>query len=268
MAQTAHLMMTSSFPHSPLLEASDKSFWHGFTSFYDRVLPETMSTPIVEFGVFHGHSIRWLLERYPVAKVYGVDILHVQPEWPRSERVEYRCVDQSNETAVSEFFRTIPRPGMIIEDGSHIPSHQARCLRLGLKYLLPRGIYVLEDIHSSHPQHELYKEEFIYQSPPKNAQHHPTVLSLLLCFEHLLRAGVEPSPTQLSQFATAGFMSESDVVEIFKRIKRIEFFRRATLPTRCYSCNSTNFNYIDFRCECGVDLMKVADSMTVLIESH
>lgn len=53
---------------------------------------------------------------------------------------------------------------------------------------------------------------------------------------------------------------------MFRRIKRIEVFKRATLPTRCYACNSTQFNYTDFVCECGVDLMKVADSMTVFIE--
>lgn len=258
--------MTHSPQQSPLLEASDKSFWHGFTTFYDRVLPKVMSNPIIEFGVFHGHSIRWLLEKYPDAKIYGVDILHVQPEWPVSDRVEYRCVDQSNERDVAGFFSTIARPGLIIEDGSHIPSHQARCLRLGIETLLPGGVYILEDIHSSHPQHELYKEELGQQTPPNKAQQHPTVLSLLLCFEHLLRTGTPLSAQHLRQFSTAGFMTETQVRNLFNRIAHIEFYKRATLPTRCYACSSTNFNYADFRCECGVDLMKVADSMTAYIE--
>lgn len=260
--------MTDTKIHSPLLDESDKSFWHGYLGFYERLLPQVMTDPIVEFGVFHGHSIRWLLDTYPAAKIYGVDILQIQPEWPTSERVEYRCVDQSNERAVSEFFRSIPKPGMIIEDGSHIPSHQARCLRLGLEHLKQGGLYVLEDIHSSHPQHELYREELGETQPPNNAQQHPTVLSLLLCFEHLLRAGKSLNPQQLRQFATPGFMNEEQLKAMFEKIKRIEFYKRAKLPTRCYACNSTSFNYTDFKCECGVDLMKVADSMTVFIETR
>ncbi|MBH1986261.1 MAG: class I SAM-dependent methyltransferase [Burkholderiales bacterium] len=260
--------MTDTHMHSPLLEESDKSFWHGYLDFYGRLLPKVMNDPIVEFGVFHGHSIRWLLDTYPAAKIYGVDILQIQPEWPTSDRVEYRCVDQSNERAVAEFFRSIGQPGMIIEDGSHIPSHQARCLRLGLEHLKQGGLYVLEDIHSSHPQHELYREELGEARPPNDAQQHPTVLSLLLCFEHLLRTGQSLNPQQLRQFTTPGFMTEAQLKAMFAKIKRIEFFKRTTLPTRCWACNSTAFNYTDFKCECGVDLMKVADSMTVFIETH
>lgn len=193
---------------SPLLEESDKSFWHGYVDFYDRVLPAEMTAPIVEFGVFHGNSIRWLLSRYPQARIYGVDILHEQPEWPVSERVEYRCVDQSNERAVASFFQSIEAPGLIIEDGSHIPSHQARCLRLGLQVLRPGGVYVLEDIHSSHPMHELYAEEFANKHKLKGSgRQYPTVLSLLLCFEHLLRTGQALSESQLQQFAQPDFMS-------------------------------------------------------------
>ena len=260
-------MKTEAIP-SPLLEESDKSFWHGYTGFYDERLPQTMPDPIVEFGVFHGNSIRWLLEKYPDAQIYGADILHVQPEWPTSTRVEYRCVDQSNELAVAEFFRTIPRPGMIIEDGSHLPSHQARCLRLGLEHLKPGGLYILEDIHSSHPQHQLYHEELSATPLADNTQHHPTVLSLLMCFEHILRTKQSLHQQQLRQFATPTFMTETQLHRVFKRIKRIDFFKRATLPTRCYSCNSSSFNYTDFKCECGVDLMHIADSMTVIIEAH
>lgn len=259
--------MSDNKQKSPLLEESDKSFWHGYMDFYDRLLPHIMADPIVEFGVFHGHSIRWLMQKYPTVQIYGVDILQIQPEWPTSDRVEYRCVDQSNERAVAEFFRGIPRPGMIIEDGSHIPSHQARCLRLGLEHLKPGGLYILEDIHSSHPQHELYRDELGAVSPPNGMQQHPTVLSLLLCFEHMLRTGQSLSAQQLRQFSTPGFMTEAQLSTAFKKIKRIEVFKRATLPSRCYACNSTSFNYIDFKCECGVDLMKTADSMTVLIEA-
>lgn len=249
---------------SPLLSESDKSFWHGYTEFYSEKLPRTVGRPIVEFGVLHGNSIRWLLEKYPDEQIYGVDILQIQPGWPISERVDYRCVDQSNERSVENFFRSIPSPGLIIEDGSHVPSHQARCLRFGLECLAPGGFYILEDLHTSHPQHELYLEEF--GGKPGNSKYHPTVLSLLLCFEHLLRIGRRMSEQQLQQFSVPGFMSGAQLDLMFSKIKRIDFYKRAKLPSRCYACNSTSFNYTDFTCACGVDLMKVADSMTAFIE--
>lgn len=251
---------------SPLLQESDKSFWHGYTDFYRQHLPRVVDGGIVEFGVFHGNSIRWLMEQYPQARITGVDILPTQPDWPVDRRVEYRRVDQSSDPQVTDLFRSIERPSLIIEDGSHIPSHQARCLRLGLPQLQPGGTYVLEDIHTAHPAHDLYQEECTRAGFGRPQQNRPTVLSLLLCLEHLLRVGETFGPSQIQQFATQDFMGAQDLLDIAQRIQRIHLYRRSTLPTRCYACASTDFDYTSYRCRCGADLMKVADSMTAVIQ--
>jgi hypothetical protein len=52
--------------------------------------------------------------------------------------------------ALQAFFKAIPGPDLIIEDGSHVPRHQADCLRFGFSALNPGGIYLLEDIHTSY----------------------------------------------------------------------------------------------------------------------
>ena len=53
---------------------SDKYFWHGFREVYARLLPEFIEGRVVEFGVFKGDSIRWLMEQYPMAEIIGADI--------------------------------------------------------------------------------------------------------------------------------------------------------------------------------------------------
>lgn len=251
---------------SPLLHESDKSFWHGYVDFYGQHLPHVVEGHILEFGVFHGNSIRWLLERHPLARITGADILPVQPDWPVDPRVAYRQVDQSSDRQVEDLFRSIEPPSLIIEDGSHIPSHQARCLRIGLRHLQPGGYYVLEDIHTAHPAHELYQEECARSGPGRSREPRPTVLSLLLCIEHLLRLGEAFGPAHLQQFGTPDFMAPDDLLQIASRIQRVHVYRRSTLPTRCYACASTAFDYGRYRCACGVDLMKVADSMTAVIQ--
>ena len=86
---------------------------------------------MVEFGVFKGNSIRWLPRRYPAARIVGADILPVQPEWPIDPRVEYALVDPLRDDEVEALLNRLPPPALIIEDGSHIPSHQWRCFRCG-----------------------------------------------------------------------------------------------------------------------------------------
>ena len=250
---------------SPLLQESDKSFWHGYTDFYAQHLPSVVEGGIVEFGVFHGNSIRWLMERYPRARITGVDILPVQPDWPAARRVEYRQVDQSSEQQVADLFRSIDKPFLIIEDGSHIPSHQARCLRIGIQHLQAGGYYVLEDIHTAHPAHELYQEECAKPGFGHPQENRPTVLSLLLCIEHLRRVGETFGPSHLQQFSAWDFMGAQDLLNIAQRIQRVHLYKRSTLPTRCYACASTDFDYKSYRCTCGAELMKVADSMTAVI---
>jgi len=86
----------------PIDSTSDKSFWHGYTAFYEPRLPTSINGLVLEFGVFKGNSIRWLQARYPTATIVGADILPMQPEWPVDARATYRVVDQGSEEGVAE----------------------------------------------------------------------------------------------------------------------------------------------------------------------
>jgi hypothetical protein len=247
-------------PSSPLMAASDKAFWHAYVDFYARHFPQDIDGLVVEFGVLNGNSIRWLSERFPSAELLGVDILAVQPTWPQGPRIRYAQVDQDDEAQVAEFFAGIDAPRLIIEDGSHFPRHQSRCLRLGLASLASGGLYVLEDIHTSHPEHSLFKAEF---GAVDRAQ---TSLHVLLAFEHAKRLGLRAlGDAQLGRLAGRHFSAEQ-LQALYAQVESIDVYKRATLPTQCWRCGSTDFDYLSWHCGCGVPLMSNADSMSIVLK--
>jgi len=247
---------------SPLIATSDKAFWHAYVDFYAHHFPADIDGLVVEFGVLNGNSIRWLSERFASAELVGVDILPVQPSWPQGPRTRYALVDQDSEAQVAAFFASISAPRLIIEDGSHFPRHQSRCLRLGLEKLAPGGLYVLEDIHTSHPEHSLYQGEF---GPVQRAQ---TSLHLLLAIDHAKRLGQQAlSDAQLDRLAGPHF-SREQLVALFAQIDTLQVYKRSTLPTQCWRCGSTEFDYLAWRCACGVELMGNADSMSIVLRKQ
>jgi hypothetical protein len=270
---------------SPLIQQSDKFFWHGYVGFYENHLPRTIDGDIVEFGVFKGNSIRWLLERYPAARhIHGIDILPYQTSWPVDERVTYWQVDQHKDDQVRVCLQSIAPPDLIIEDGSHVPAHQSRCLKFGMTALRAGGLYVLEDIQTSLPAHPLYASEF---SAPKQLVRglrdgmslssiggriqgrKATSLSLLLAFEQIRRRGGDRlTADELAMLTGGGHFSEDEIVRLDTQIAQVAVYKRATLPSACYACGSTIFDYHNYRCQCGVGVLDEADSMTVVIQKR
>lgn len=244
------------------MAASDKAFWHAYVDFYARHFPADIDGLVVEFGVLNGNSIRWLSERFPRADLLGVDILPVQPTWPQGPRIRYAQVDQDSEAQMAAFFAGIPAPRLLIEDGSHFPRHQSRCLRLGLDKLASGGLYVLEDIHSSHPEHSLFQAEFAAVGRAQTALH------VLLAFDHAKRLGQAVlTQAQLDRLAGSHF-GPSQLQTLYAQIASVHVYKRATLPTQCWRCGSTDFDYLSWHCQCGVPLMGNADSMSIVLHKR
>jgi len=141
------------------LARSDKLYWHRYLSFYEQELAGLKCGSVLEFGIWQGASIRWLLSRYPGAKVYGADILPVQQGWPQGENVRYLRVDQAERDQIRACFAAIStKLDLVIDDGSHVPEHQCNCLVESIPHIRKGGIYILEDIHTSHPRHPYYRK--------------------------------------------------------------------------------------------------------------
>ena len=244
-----------------LLDTSDKVFWHNFVQFYETWFQGRSFSNIAEIGLFKGNSMRWLLQRFPSAELYGADIMPVQPEWPVDPRFHFSQLDQSDIPKLKAFLQQ-QAFDLIIEDGSHFPQHQALALILGIQALKPGGLYILEDIHTSHPEHAM-AQALVQQS---GKPHVGTAMSVLLAIDHYKRIGVEVDEAKAAAIARDSIINEIDVLFLAKRIGRISLYKRTNLPDYCYSCGATDFDFSAYKCRCGIDVFSDADSMSFVIE--
>jgi 23S rRNA U2552 (ribose-2'-O)-methylase RlmE/FtsJ len=242
-------------------ETSDKFTWHRYTQFYEPYLARLDGAEnILEFGVFHGASIRYLHDRYPSAQIVGCDILPIQPDWPESDRIRYVRLDQGNNQELGQLFVEHPGPfDLIIEDGSHRPEHQRNCLVASLSHLRAGGVYILEDLHTSHPDHSTMRR---WNRKRTNAYH------VVLAFEHLQALESPLTGAVVARLTADSWFTENDLRTLFAQIDSVQIYRRATLPLRCYRCGSADFAYERLRCLCGVQLMETADSMSAVFTAR
>jgi len=238
---------------------SDKHFWHRYTDAYREAFQHLGAvTDILEFGVFNGESIAWLTKRFPDAHIVGVDILMPKPEWPRSDNIEYVLLDQGDRDAIRAMFARLGRYyDLLIEDGSHIPQHQASCLVEGMSHVRAGGLYILEDIHTSHPDNPGFAQYLTEGSA--------NCLHVLLAIEHLKERGRTLTAEIAGELASPSFFGADELMTLFDQIATLHMYRRSSLPLYCYACGSDHFDYRRMRCQCGVDLFSSTDSMSFLI---
>lgn len=229
------------------LNQTDKIFWHGYIDFYNKFFQNRHFNTIAEIGIWKGASINWLLERFDNSIIHAADILPIQPEWPNSDRVIYHKIDQGNIEEVKNFF-SISKFDLIIEDGSHDPVHQVNCLKEGLNSLNEKGIYILEDIHTS------------------LGYNVGNALTVLLAIDHFLRLDKDINFHDASKISQNSLLSTEDVLNLSNVIKNISLYKRTHLPNFCYNCKSVEFNYSKLKCVCGIDLFSFKDSMSAVIE--
>jgi predicted O-methyltransferase YrrM len=245
-----------------IIAESDKYYWHRYTEIYLRgfaALGEARG--VVEFGVLHGASISWLAKRFSEAEIVGADILVRQPEWPVDPRISYRQVDQEDRAAVRAMLAAIAGDvDLIIDDGSHIPQHQASCLAEGVARLRPGGLYILEDICTSHPLQPAFANYSL-----RDGRRLPNALNVLLAIQHLRDIAAPCDAATVASLAAPSFLTERDVSALFDTIAEIEIYKRTRLPLRCYACGTSDFDYVNWLCRCGAELYHPANSMTALV---
>lgn len=250
---------------------SDKIFWHKFDEFYEDRLPIKNVKNILEIGVFNGGSIEYWRKKYKEANIYGIDILEEKESWPKDKCIKYYRLDQSDAIKYNECLTNINKVfDVVIEDGSHDPLHQKISLMNTLPYLQEDSMYILEDIHTSHPNHPLFKNRLQLINESKiffkksNVTYHMT-LQCLLQIEHLKRCNKPESSLENSIDFSQSLFTIDEMKLIYKKIKRIEIFKRTVLPDYCYSCFKDDFNYTTLKCKCGTDLYLNSDSMTAIL---
>lgn len=139
---------------------TDKATFHNFTPIYERFLFDKKATlqTIIEVGVFEGGSMKMWDMYFTGAKLLlGLDITmeKVKPEIQYSSRVHLEVCDPTNppqlEPMMNKYSITPGSVDLIIDDASHIVSHQIVNLFNMWKYVKSGGMYIIEDVHTSVP---------------------------------------------------------------------------------------------------------------------
>ena len=253
---------------------SDKIYWHGYIPFYEKFFENRIFKNIAEFGVFQGNSIRWLLERFPDAKIYGADISPLEENWPVDSRFQFIQLDQASKEQVRNFL-SLENFDLIIEDGSHQPLHQINCLIEGLKSLNPNGIYILEDVQTSRRSHPWWNARVRFWKIKRKKQYKNFIdqqdlvkgnaLHALLAINHYQRIKKNIDQDTIHKIAHCSALGANDIKILVDEIKEIHLYQRPHLPDFCHHCGSIDYSFSALECICGEPIFSDDDSMAFAI---
>ncbi len=137
-----------------LLHGTDKvSKRHGYLPVYEQFFEPMRDLPvsIFEIGVKEGSSIRMWRDYFPRAQIIGMD-RNPTAQTHAGERVTIEIGNQGDRQVLLDICERHGPFDIIVEDGSHIWSHQIFCLETLFPHIKPNGYYVVEDIHTSFGQ--------------------------------------------------------------------------------------------------------------------
>lgn len=122
----------------------DHNYLAKYAFFLERFRHKPMR--LLELGVFYGSSLRMWQEYFPLAEIFGVDIMENCAQYADT-RIHVLQADLSAAEEVRAL-RDV-QPQIIIDDASHIVSHQLLALFTLFEALPSGGLYILEDLETS-----------------------------------------------------------------------------------------------------------------------
>ncbi|WP_112985389.1 class I SAM-dependent methyltransferase [Ensifer sp. ENS02] len=128
-------------------KASDRNdFLRRYEPFLER--HRDRKVKLLEIGVLGGSSIRTWRDYFSEGEIIGADI---NPEVTQyaGERISIEIIDQGKPADLDKLACKGPYD-VIIDDGSHLWEHQILTLRKLLPALKPGGVFIIEDLDTSH----------------------------------------------------------------------------------------------------------------------
>jgi hypothetical protein len=135
----------------------DKSTYHNYTDIYPIFLEQFRDSEfnLFEIGIEQGKSFELWKQYFPLAKIYGMDI--------NTSFIDKRGeVFQGDQSDINDLTKTIAKIGkckVIIDDGSHVASHQIDTFTYLFDHMLEdNGVFIIEDIECSYwrPETTIY----------------------------------------------------------------------------------------------------------------
>jgi hypothetical protein len=161
---------------------------------------------ILEIGVRDGGGLYTLKEHFPNATIVGLDIDSTCMQWENiNNNIFVRIGDQSDTNLLQSLVEEFGEFDLVIDDGSHICSHQIKsfeCLFPKLKY---NGLYIIEDLHTS------YWKSF-YEGTGQSA------------IEYFKELSVMPTKRWACNASRSVVANMSEITEIEYRIDSVHFY--------------------------------------------
>jgi SAM-dependent methyltransferase len=130
---------------------SDKgSVYHGYLDIYEKYFSKYRNTlnNFLEIGLWEGESLRMWREYFTVGNLVGADILDLSHI--KLPDTSIHICDQSDRDQLQNLVdKTFNQFDIIIDDGGHWQHQQQITLGHIFKYLSPKGIFVIEDLHTA-----------------------------------------------------------------------------------------------------------------------
>jgi hypothetical protein len=122
--------------------------WRHYFEIYHRHFEKFVDREVhvVEIGVYSGGSLAmWKHYFGTECRIYGVDIEPACRAY-EDDRTRIFIGDQGDPEFWSRFLAEVPAIDVVIDDGSHQPTHQIATLEALLPSLRPGGVYLCEDV--------------------------------------------------------------------------------------------------------------------------
>lgn len=121
---------------------------HNYLNKYEFFVRHWKNEPItvLELGVFKGGSIKTWEDYFEKAQIYGVDINEECKQY-ESNRSKIIIQDLSNEDDLAKLAGLNPQ--IIVDDASHIWSHQIKALFQLFPKMCGGGVFIMEDLGTS-----------------------------------------------------------------------------------------------------------------------
>lgn len=122
---------------------------HDYLRVYEALLApyRASARQVMEIGVRDGPSVRVWQDYFPSAQIIGVDIME-SCRAHADDRITIEIGDQSDQRFLNHLKETY-RPEIVLDDGSHIWSHQIDTFRAFFPHLPSGGLFICEDVHTS-----------------------------------------------------------------------------------------------------------------------
>lgn len=126
--------------------------WMHYLPIYDRIFGPFRGTPVrfLEIGVYRGGSLKMWREFFgPDAVIFGIDIDPACAQY-NGRHAQVRIGSQDDPAFLRSVVAEMGGVDVVLDDGSHVASHQRASFDALFPLLEQDGLYAIEDLHTAY----------------------------------------------------------------------------------------------------------------------